>query len=829
MSPQASEQKIYQSVLDFVTEGTFPGSEDVVSSVFPTSALATELELISNAREQVEAEINSLSRENDFDADGWISQAKQLHADIERSRLTAREIVAQHENTRPLQLKVEDASAKVRLIQTEIAFNQAVTRTLEEVQGLCQRLSAGRTDLAEGRIMAAINTVNAVEDTVHKDSLFANTNVKHILVQNVAELRKQITEDLRCRWNNLLKVDREASSFEVAKNDCALLDDTIAAMARLDLLVPANDRLQKDLLLAIVDPILLPNLDGYSRLIRVAEGSIHVQPEPATTTAPQLLDRVSDVLGFLQQCLPSSISGSFSDTFIPALSSRIISSWLSSAVPTDLAGLTDFEAILESVLKFAQTIETLGWHGQEELVSWVNQAPRLWLTRRRADSLDQVRKVLAGSQGLTMQVERVEKEEVSQADEVLLENATSDDWDANWDDDNGDESKGIPSGTQEDDDDVAAWGLDDDAKEGIVETKADISESADDDDADAWGWGDDEDGGERVENQPPQETDKATPVIGGDIGHHASREVTLREHYTVTDIPDSIMAIVRQQVRDVEVISQPGHNHTRIVSSAAGLLALPTLILAMFKATAPSFYSLKLNAGQMYLYNDSLYLVEQLRTMVEEHKLSRLSSDLEALEKFGKLAYSKEMQTQRTIVTDLLDGAQGFSQCSEQPFLGECENAISATVDRIRDVYKEWQPILSHSALLQSIGSLVASVINKIIIDIEDLGDISEAQSQRLVSFCNQVSQLEDLFMPGPTEGIERVPMTAVYVRNWLKFQYLINILESSLADIRFLWTEGELRLEFSADEVVDLIKALFAESDYRRKAIADIRRQSRG
>lgn len=828
MSPQAPEQKIYESVLDFVTEGTFPGSEDVISSLFPTSALAKELELISNAREQVETEINLLSRQNDFDADGWISQAKQLHADIERSRLTAREIIAQHENTRPLQLKVEDASAKVRLIQTEIAFNQAVTRTLEEVRELCQRLDAGRRNLEDGRIMAAIDTVDAVEHSVQKDSLFANTNVKHILVQNVAELRNQIAEDLRARWNNLLKVDKQAGSFEVAKNDSALLDDTIAAMARLDLLVPASQKLQKDLLLAIVEPILLPNQDGYSRPIHVAEGSIHVQPEPAITTVPQLLHRVSTALGFLRQCLPPSISDSFSDTFVPTLASKIISSWLSSAIPTDLAGLADFEAILDSVLKFAQTIETLGWHGKEELVSWVNQAPRLWLTRRRADSLDQVRKVLAGSHGVTKQVERVEKEEVSRADEVLLENATSDDWDASWDDDSGDESKEIPSGTQEGEDDVAAWGLDDDGTEEVVETKVGISESADDDDADAWGWGDDEDGDERVENQPAQETHKATPVIGRDIGHRAPREVTLREHYTVTDIPDSIMAIVRQQVTDVEAISQPGHDHTRIISSPAGLLALPTLILAMFKATAPSFYSLKFNAGQMYLYNDSLYLVEQLRTMVEEHKLSRLSSDLDAFEKFGKLAYSKEMQTQRTIVTDLLDGAQGFSQCSEQPFLGECENAICATVDRIRDVYKEWQPILSPSALLQSIGSLVASVINKFIIDIEDLGDISEAQSQRLVSFCNQVSQLEDLFMPASAEA-ERVPITAVYVRNWLKFQYLINILESSLADIKFLWTEGELRLEFSADEVVDLIEALFAESDYRRKAIADIRRQSRG
>lgn len=249
----------------------------------------------------------------------------------------------------------------------------------------------------------------------------------------------------------------------------------------------------------------------------------------------------------------------------------------------------------------------------------------------------------------------------------------------------------------------------------------------------------------------------------------------------------------------------------------------------MFKATASTFYGLKLSAGQMYLYNDSLYLAGQVRDLAEEYQLARLHADIEALEKYGKLAYSKEMQTQRTIVTDLLDGAQGFSQCSEQPFLGECENAVSATVDRIRDVFKEWQPILSQSALLQSIGSLVSTVISKMIIEIEDLGDISEPQSQRLVSFCNQVTGLEDLFIPEGPDNTERSPMTAVYVQNWLKFQYLINILESSLADIKFLWLEGELRLEFSPDEVVDLIEALFAESDYRRKAIADIRRASRG
>ncbi|KAK5239821.1 ribosome biogenesis protein ytm1, partial [Exophiala xenobiotica] len=113
--------------------------------------------------------------------------------------------------------------------------------------------------------------------------------------------------------------------------------------------------------------------------------------------------------------------------------------------------------------------------------------------------------------------------------------------------------------------------------------------------------------------------------------------------------------------------------------------------------------------------------------------------------------------------------------------------------------------------------------------------DISEPESRRLTAFCQQIASLDDLFLSSPKTSAgaaeqehehehEPVPMTAVYVTNWLKFQYLINILESSLVDIKYLWTEGELSLEFSAEEVVDLIRALFAESAHRRSAIASIK-----
>ena len=262
----------------------------------------------------------------------------------------------------------------------------------------------------------------------------------------------------------------------------------------------------------------------------------------------------------------------------------------------------------------------------------------------------------------------------------------------------------------------------------------------------------------------------------------------------------------------------------------------------MYRATAPNFYSSDMS-GKMFLYNDSLYLSEQLRGFVNHHSSRRtdqrvanqlkLELDISSLEFFGKRTYGKEMESQRTIIGDLLDGAQSFANCTEHPFAQECDLTINSCVDRLRDLHQQWEPVLSRSALLQSIGSLLTTITNKIIADIEDMSDISEPESQRLTSFCNRIATLDDLFLPEPLpdtppDAEAPIPLTAIYTPSWLKFQYLTNILDSSLVDIKYLWTEGELSLEFGPHELIDLIEALFADSEHRRKAIAEIRRGSR-
>ena len=258
----------------------------------------------------------------------------------------------------------------------------------------------------------------------------------------------------------------------------------------------------------------------------------------------------------------------------------------------------------------------------------------------------------------------------------------------------------------------------------------------------------------------------------------------------------------------------------------------------MYRAIAPNFYGHDIN-GNMFIYNDCCYIAEQLRSFsthrqnrASGNELASLEDTTSTLELFGKRSYGKEMESQRTILRDLLDGAQGFMNCAEQPFAEQCDLAVSSTVDRLNEVRRQWAPVLSRSALMQSTGSLLGTVTNKIIVDVGDMGDISEPESQRLVALCNRVVELDSLFLPerlpdaDPDEPL--VPLTAGYTPSWLKFQYLTNILESSLIDIKYLWTEGELSLEFSADEVIDLIEALFADSEHRRRAISEIRKGSR-
>ena len=544
--------------------------------------------------------------------------------------------------------------------------------------------------------------------------------------------------------------------------------------------------------------------------------------------AQSVLDCLSSVLVFLHAHLPKRLNSALGKMLSEDLVGTLIRDWLTPSVPLHLADLLKSYSIQTTVADLANQILSYHWPGHSELMGWLEGLPHIWLEKRRNSALDAVRRTLKARRGPNKEVQRTERQNVPAQDEAFAQNGFRDD-NANSIEQHPETATTTSTNpTNKEEEDLSGWGFDEDGEKigsaapSPTKTNGDIEDASD-----AWEW-DENNADETRRDQSGSELQGANLVHKRAPAEH--REVTLTEIYTITDIPVHLLDFVSGEVRDAEQMKTPEYAAFERISASTYLRSLPTLILAMFRATAPAHYSSAIPSGNMHLYNDCIYLVEKLRDFAKITSSTQLLDDCNVLEKFAKSAYAREMDLQRTVLNDVLDGAQGFVNCTRFPYSAECETAVNSAIDRLRAVHRDWSSILSRSALLQSIGSLLSSIIEKIIRDVEDMEDISEAESQRLTTFCSQISALEDLFISEQAAQDERadtepVPLTAVYVSNWLRFQYLANILESSLVDIKYLWTEGELSLEFTADELIELIEALFAESGHRRNAIVEIRR----
>lgn len=199
----------------------------------------------------------------------------------------------------------------------------------------------------------------------------------------------------------------------------------------------------------------------------------------------------------------------------------------------------------------------------------------------------------------------------------------------------------------------------------------------------------------------------------------------------------------------------------------------------------------------------------------------RLDSEVQALLKFSRSAYGREMSTQRTIVTDLLGGAQSFLNQDNDASTDQV--AIESVVAHIRTLASQWRPVLSEAAWSQAIGAILSTVARKMIRDVTDLTVLGADEAFRVASLISLVTKLDDLFMPENPDA-DAVPTTSHYAPSWLKLNFLSEVLQSDLKDLMFLWSESDLSLYFGAEEVVDLIELSFETNWRTKEAIVKIR-----
>lgn len=745
--------------------------------------------------------------------------------------------------------RVQDAASKVSLLHTEIAYNETLAQAVEQLRDISTLLDSAQNAAVQGHIMHAIGVLEDAHGAFQRLGPFVNTRVVGVLRNKEEQLKKAIVETVTDSWNGLISVDNVNHKISLhqsiereAKVDINATTTT-EALVKLGLLDNLISRLSRDLERIIISPRLTMDSDSVVSAFKVQGDDIERAGPVNDGSVKATIEDIHSIVDYLSTHLPSNIAVPLSHKIVPIITSRLISSHLLPAVPLSTEGIPQFQESLSYVLGLVEYLDELGWSGQSRLTDWVDKSSEIWLAKQKEAAIAGVQAMFPEKVLEKKTVERVETQIISKGDALHAGDDQDDDWAADWD---GEEETNEQKAPVEEED-MSAWGDEVDVPDEEPKQEVTKEKPSDEDDAEDWGadWDDETETKPAATTNPPVKTPESPHTKKKPAQQKAptQQEMTLRETYTVTAIPDAIMDIILQVLRDVDALNSADHVKSAISPASGGLYAIPSLILAMYRATAIMHYS-KDVASNMLIYNDCQRLSDQLRLFLQEQDEKDKSStlpnhlqpskrlkplleaDIKTIDGFGKRAYGREMESQRQIIRDHLEDAQGFQDCTNVPFATVCDDAIATTIDRIGDVKRQWQNVLSKSALLQSLGSLVSAALTKFVNDVEDKADIAEDESRKLHGYCVSLSTLAQHFQVEDDNG-EMRDMAGIYTPNWFKFQYLGEILDSSLADIKYFWTDGELKLEMEAGEVIGLIEALFAPSDHRRRAIAEIRRTS--
>lgn len=291
---------------------------------------------------------------------------------------------------------------------------------------------------------------------------------------------------------------------------------------------------------------------------------------------------------------------------LPEILPKITRVWLDSAVPSSLEEMDRFQQVIAAAKEFHITLKSLGFSNLGDLQEWADSAPRVWLSKRREAALNSMRTKLSEGLGTTKSVERVEKQLVSKSEgkQLAANRAVADDDDHGWDtawSDGGDGEKdseikttptAAPAESADEDDGADAWGAwgEDDTgdlekKEEVVEEE-EVNKDDEDDAADAWGvWGDDtNDDGGAGQVEAASKTAQAPK-------EQKTRELTLKETYNITSMPQPVLDLIFAIVEDGAALTQDRYASSPVAAAAAGLFSLPTLALAMFRAISPYYYA----------------------------------------------------------------------------------------------------------------------------------------------------------------------------------------------------------------------------------------------
>ncbi|KJA28051.1 hypothetical protein HYPSUDRAFT_178205 [Hypholoma sublateritium FD-334 SS-4] len=332
---------------------------------------------------------------------------------------------------------------------------------------------------------------------------------------------------------------------------------------------------------------------------------------------------------------------------------------------------------------------------------------------------------------------------------------------------------------------------------------------------------------ERSDHNPPPKSSRLNP------GKRLADVITTsmpQETYKVPKGTKHIIKMVEIVIDESKLFfaSQLFDSVSKDVSSPPGtvLVQAASSILNLYQALYPVKFAeeLKLPERAMLFANSCLYMAGAVQrvedTIYGQPTLKgKLTECRHRLQILGNSWFEDTVEKQcAEIDTILVAGAQGFTYTGDQDRYDECEMAVNETLKAIKRVAHRLKGILTKSKYYSTIGLLVETALSRILRDVLSLPDIPEIESHRLSELCRILNSTEGLF----SEDAGQPSFVVAYVPSWLKFSYLSELLEASLVDITYLFEQGAL-VDFQVDELVPLVRALFADTPLRANTISKI------
>ncbi|XP_076314532.1 zeste-white 10 kinetochore protein [Tachypleus tridentatus] len=235
-------------------------------------------------------------------------------------------------------------------------------------------------------------------------------------------------------------------------------------------------------------------------------------------------------------------------------------------------------------------------------------------------------------------------------------------------------------------------------------------------------------------------------------------------------------------------------------------------------------------------HNNCMFLAHNLLTLGHQYH-SQLATFLEnpcitfvdivpQLRQLGTDAFLAQMRRQKQQLLNFLQDTSVFQNIADDiSHLPAARRAVTQCIHHLQLLQRVWKDVLPEGVFYRVMGTLLNSVLEEIIVHITALEDISEEAGIHFVSLFGIITdQALDLFKIAD----EDVSLLQVHknVPKWRKFEELRLILGANMREIVDRWADGKgpIALDFTAEEVKQLIRALFQNTERRAAVLAKLR-----